>query len=157
VNEADILLHVVDITDSNLLQKVEAVEDVLREIEATDKPTIIALNKVDLVDPETDLARPEGPFAMRHSALDELEERYPHVVMVSAQQGVGMDELLGSVEQTLVEQMVDMDVVIPYQSGDLLSMWHKQGVIEEQKYVQAGVRVRGKLPKWMVGIVTGES
>jgi GTPase len=157
VHEADILLHVVDITDANLLQKVEAVEDVLQQIDATDKPTIIALNKVDLVDPETDLAEPEGPFAMRHSALDELRERYPHVVTVSAQQGVGMDELLGSVEQTLVEQMVDVDVVLPYQAGDLLNMWHKQGLIEESKYVQAGVRVRGKLPKWMVGIVTGES
>jgi GTPase len=157
VHEADILLHVVDITDANLLQKVEAVEDVLHEIEATDKPTIIALNKVDLVDPETDLAGPEGPFAMRHSALDELRERYPHVVMVSAQQGVGMDDLLATIEQTLVEQMVDVDVTIPYQAGELLNMWHKQGIIEEQKYVQAGVRVRGKLPKWMVGIVTGES
>ena len=161
VQEADILLHVVDISDRNLMQKVQAVEEVLGDLEADDKPAIVALNKVDLVDPDAELHESanhhETRFAMRHNMLGELHANYAHVVPVSAEQGVGMEELLGAVEQLLVEQMVEMEVVIPYSAGELLSLWHKQGVIDEQRYQQGGIRVRGKLPKWMVGMVSEES
>ena len=161
VQEADILLHVVDISDRNLMQKVQAVEEVLGDLEAGDKPAIVALNKVDLVDPDAELHESanhhETRFAMRHNMLAELHANYAHVVPVSAEQGVGMEELLGAVEQLLVEQMVEMEVVIPYSAGELLSLWHKQGVIDEQRYQQGGIRVRGKLPKWMVGMVSEES
>lgn len=158
VQEADILLHVVDISDRNLMQKVQAVEEVLGDLEADDKPAIVALNKVDLVDPDAELHESanhhETRFAMRHNMLGELHANYAHVVPVSAEQGVGMEELLGAVEQLLVEQMVEMEVVIPYSAGELLSLWHKQGVIDEQRYQQGGIRVRGKLPRWMVGMVS---
>ena len=158
VQEADILLHVVDISDRNLMQKVQAVEEVLGDLEADDKPTIVALNKVDLVDPDAELHESayhhETRLAMRHTMLAELHANYAHVVPVSAEQGVGMEELLGAVEQLLVEQMVEMEVVIPYSAGELLSLWHKQGVIDEQRYQQGGIRVRGKLPRWMVGLVS---
>jgi GTP-binding protein HflX len=161
VQEADILLHVVDISDRNLMQKVQAVEEVLGDLEADDKPAIVALNKVDLVDPDAELQESanhhETRLAMRHNMLGELHANYAHVVPVSAEQGVGMEELLGAVEQLLVEQMVEMEVVIPYSAGELLSLWHKQGVIDEQRYQQGGIRVRGKLPKWMVGMVSEES
>ena len=60
VEEADVLLHVADISDRNLQSKVEAVNQVLREIGAADKPTVVALNKVDLVDPETELSSDAG-------------------------------------------------------------------------------------------------
>ena len=158
VQEADILLHVVDISDRNLMQKVQAVEEVLGDLEADDKPAIVALNKVDLVDPDAELQESanhhETRLAMRHNMLGELHANYAHVVPVSAEQGVGMEELLGAVEQLLVEQMVEMEVVIPYSAGELLSLWHKQGVIDEQRYQQGGIRVRGKLPRWMVGMVS---
>ena len=158
VQEADILLHVVDISDRNLMQKVQAVEEVLGDLEADDKPAIVALNKVDLVDPDAELQESanhhETRLAMRHNMLGELHANYAHVVPVSAEQGVGMEELLGAVEQLLVEQMVEMEAVIPYSAGELLSLWHKQGVIDEQRYQQGGIRVRGKLPKWMVGMVS---
>jgi GTPase len=150
VHEADILLHVADITDRNLLQKVEAVEGILSEIQVANKPTILVLNKVDLVDPETELTPTMERFSMRRSATTELAERYPYVLMVSAQQGVGIDELLQTVGRLLVEQMVAVEVVLPYSSGDLLSLWHKQGIIDEQVYRANGILVRGKLPKWMV-------
>ena len=158
VQEADILLHVVDISDRNLMQKVQAVEEVLGDLEADDKPAIVALNKVDLVDPDAELQESanhhETRLAMRHNMLGELHANYAHVVPVSAEQGVGMEELLGAVEQLLVEQMVEMEAVIPYSAGELLSLWHKQGVIDEQRYQQGGIRVRGKLPRWMVGMVS---
>jgi GTP-binding protein HflX len=156
VQEADILLHVADISDPNLVSQIEAVHQVLRELDAADKPMIVALNKVDLVDPETDLAD-SGGLAMRRSLLVELSERYRQVVPISAQQGVGLEELLTAVEHTLAEQMVEIELVLPYDAGDLLDLWHKQGVVENTTYKQAGIRVRGKLPKWVVGVMTEHS
>ena len=156
VQEADILLHVADISDPNLVSQIEAVHQVLRELDAADKPMIVALNKVDLVDPETDLAD-SGGLAMRRSLLVELSERYRQAVPISAQQGVGLEELLTAVEHTLAEQMVEIELVLPYDAGDLLDLWHKQGVVENTTYKQAGIRVRGKLPKWVVGVMTEHS
>lgn len=156
VLEADLLLHIVDVTDLNLGSKVEAVEQVLHEIEAGNKPTLIALNKIDLVDPETELGVEATPLAMRRNAVNELRERYPFVVPISAQQGVGMDELLGAIEETLTRQMVDMHVTIPFRAGDLLNLWHRQGIVEEQSYTADGTVVSGKLPPWLAGIVLEE-
>lgn len=153
IHEADVLVHVVDVSDKNLLLKVAAVEEVLRQIEAHDKPAVIALNKVDLVDPESDLTSKRERFSMRRDLMAQLLDHCEHVVTISARQGVGIEELLAAIEQILVEQMVEVDVTLPYAAGDLLNLWHKQGVVEEQEYNQAGIRVRGRLPKWMVGIV----
>lgn len=158
VLEADILLHVVDVSDRNLLSKVDAVEHVLQEIEAGDKAVILALNKVDLVDPETELEpTPSGRFAMRSSRVDELRTMYEHVAPVSAEQGVGIEDLLGMVETVLSDQMVEADVVMPYGNGELLNLWHKQGIVEEESYTEAGVHVRGRIPKWLLGPLGEES
>jgi len=156
VEEADVLLHVADISDRNLQSKIEAVNQVLREIGAADKPAIVALNKVDLVDPETELSSESG-LSMRHSALAELSGRYTHIVPVSGQQGVGIEDLLATVEAVLAEQMVELDLVLPYRAGDLLDLWHKQGVVERTEYKPTGIRVRGRLPTWLAGLMTSSA
>lgn len=153
VHEADILLHVVDVSDPLMLPKVQAVENVLREIGAEDKPIIIALNKVDLIDPESELAPRTGRFAVWQDPLAELAKRADRVVTISAQQGVGIEDLLSAVEELLVEQMVDVEVTLSYGAGDLLSLWHTQGIIEGQEYLQEGILVRGKLPRWVAGVM----
>ncbi|MCB1513026.1 MAG: GTPase HflX, partial [Hyphomicrobiaceae bacterium] len=105
VNEARILLHVVDASHLNADEQVAAVEEVLEELGAGNKPVVTALNKVDLLD------------------LDDLEERgrleqarqaYPHAVAISARTGAGMDRLLSMIDTVLFQQMVDVDVLIPY-------------------------------------------
>jgi len=154
VNEADVLVHVADISDKNLPQKVEAVEQVLEQIEAADKPTVLALNKVDLVDPDTDMAESRNRFVTQHSAVHDLGARYDHIVAISAEQGVGIEELLRAVENVLTEEMVDLEITLPYQASDLLNLWRKQGVVTEQNFRPKGVEVRGKLPKWLVGLIT---
>lgn len=154
VTEADILLHVADISDRNLVAKVEAVEGVLSEIGAADKPTILALNKVDLVDPETVLEPTLSRFAVRRDPLGELRERYPMVLPISAEQGVGIEELLLGVERLLVEQMVEVETVLPYSAGDTLNLWHKQGIVDREVYRPNGILVHGKLPPWMAEMVS---
>lgn len=157
VQEADLLLLVVDVTDSNLLAKVRAVEEVLHQLEADDKPIILALNKVDLVDPEIELQSVRNRFFTPSNDLTELRAHYPHVLPVSAQQSVGLPELLAAVEGVLVEQMVELELVLPYAAGDLLNLWHTQGVIESQSFREDGTHVRGRLPRWLVGQVQAEA
>jgi len=153
VTEADVLVHVTDISDANILAKVDAVSQVLNEIEAGDKPTILALNKVDLVDPEPLFASHHARFAMRHTALDELREAFTHVVPISAEQGVGVDQLLDAVEEVLAEEMLEADLVLPYSAGDWLNLWHKQGVVADIQYTEQGIHVRGRVPKWLLGML----
>lgn len=153
VDEADMLMHVVDVSDHNVLEKVDTVEDVLVEIGINAKPTVLVLNKIDLVDPETELQHGADPLAMRRDPLDDIMARYDHVISVSAQQGVGIEDLLAEVEMVMAEQMVEVDVVLPYSAGDLLDLWHTQGVIEHESYDEAGVHVRGRLPQWVAAAV----
>lgn len=154
VQEADVLLHVADVSDPNLERKIEAVHRVLEELGAAQKPVVMALNKVDLIDPEIDLEGLAGPLAMRRNLLRELEARYRRVVPISAQQGVGIDELLKAVEQTLGEQMIEAELFLPYSAGELLDLWHKQGVVEDTSYQHKGFRVRGRLPRWVLGVIS---
>ncbi len=156
IREADVIVHVIDIADRNLWQKVTAVEDVLTEIDAAGKPLVIALNKVDLIEPAADSHAQEGRFAMRRDVVLELRERYADVAPISAQQGVGIEELLEMIENLLVREMVEVDVVLPYRAGELLALWHKQGIVACEEYGETGIRVRGRLPKWVEGIIADQ-
>jgi len=146
VNEADLLVHVVDVSDPNMLQKVRAVDQVLEEIGAGNKSVVIALNKVDLVDPETELAtsRFENPIRV-------LCEQALAVIPVSAQQGVGIEELLQAIEHALIQDMVPLDVTVPYHEGVLLDLVYKLGVVDDQQYGVEGIRLKGRVPLWVAG------
>ncbi len=157
VREADLLLHVVDVSDPHLMAKVQTVEQVLAEIEASDKPVVMALNKIDLVDPGVYLGEEGNRFVHTESLVTRLGDDYEYVIPVSAQQGVGMVDLLAAIEDLLMARMVDVDTVLPYQAGDVLNLWHEQGIVEAQEYTPEGVRITGKLPRWAMGILSDET
>jgi GTP-binding protein HflX len=157
VNEADLLVHVVDCGDANALAKIDAVDGILTEIGAGGKPVVIALNKIDLIDPEQRTVDGQhSRFGFRLGLSEALEERYDAVAPISAQQGVGIEELLGAIEEILLRDMVEMDVTLPYQAGDLLHIWHEQGVVEDEQYTARGVRVVGRAPRWLAGLIESE-
>lgn len=151
VLEADLLVHVVDASDRNVLPKVEVVRRTLEEIGAAGKPTILALNKVDLLtDPELLTGGTlVGRFASGEGLIAQTAPGHEAVIPISAEQGVGIEDLLRAVESALVERMVSLDLALPYGAGDLLNLWHEQGVIEEERYTAKGIRVRGKVPHWL--------
>jgi GTP-binding protein HflX len=153
VNESDMLVHVVDASDPLLLLKVEAVEQVLREIGAERKPVILALNKIDLVDPEVLSEGVRTRFAQQESPLSRLGERYAHMVYLSAEQGVGIEDLLAEIEALLVEDMLPFDLVLPYSAGDVLSSWRERGIVDALEYGEDGIHVIGRLPRWATGIL----
>jgi len=133
VVEADLLLHVIDASHPQALDQARAVYATLKEIEAGHIPIINVLNKIDR------LANPEAACA----ALCHLDDS----VAVSALTGMGLDVLLGHIEEVLESEMVRVDVVIPFERGELVGLFHERGLIDKEEYRETGTRIIGRLPE----------
>jgi GTP-binding protein HflX len=141
IAESDLLLHVVDITHTNALQQALTVGEVLRDLGAKDKPVVTALNKVDLLDQHEDVTAALG-------------DQFPDAVPVSARTGWGAERVLERLESVLNLSLVPAEVLIPYSDGDLVSLWHTYGLIEEEEHTGEGVRLKGMLPDRLWGRYT---
>jgi GTP-binding protein HflX len=136
INEADMILHVVDITHPNACLQSETVVETLAELGVVDRPMIVALNKID---------RLPGPVA----GLDCLDE-FPDSVAVSAREGRGLDALLERVETVLATEMIQVSVQIPYDRGDLAALFYEEGIVLATAHDGQGTALEGYLPmRWM--------
>jgi GTP-binding protein HflX len=139
VVDADLLLHVVDITHPEVLRQALAVTETLEEIGATGKPVVTALNKIDrLPDPD--------------QAVDLLES-FPTSVAISALKHHGLDDLLALVEQVLESEMVSVDVLLPFSRGDLVQMVYERGSVEQEEHTAEGTRLVARVPRGLAGIL----
>ncbi len=136
VAEADLLLHIIDASHPKALAQANAVFATLREIHAEEIPMINVLNKVDrLPDPEA-----------AGAALGDLHDS----VAVSALTRQGIDQLLVKIEEVLETEMQRVEVLLPFDRGDLVSMFHERGLIELEEHGADGTRIRGRLPDAML-------
>jgi GTPase len=133
VAEADLLVHVVDASSPMMQRQVEAVEQVLEEIGAGGLPVVVALNKADQV--ASDL----------QFALTGASATLPSV-RVSALTGSGIDGLLRCISEQLVRCFAALDVLIPYDRGDLVALLHQFGTIAYEGYEEGGTHLRGYVP-----------
>ena len=130
--EADLLLHVVDISHPNALNQFEVVQETLDELGAHHIPVITALNKVDrLRDPES------AKGAVSH---------YSQAVTISALKGDGVKDLLRVIQEELYETYTPILVRLPYQQGALISLFHEAGQIERVEHGRGGVLMQGRIP-----------
>ncbi len=130
VVRADLLLEVVDASDADFVAQQRAVQRVLDELGAGDKPRITVFNKIDLLD----VAHDGVPIPSVEQAA-----------FVSATTGQGLDALLTQVAGALRQQMVSVDSLVPYENGDLVALARTSGDVEED-YLPGGVRISGHLP-----------
>lgn len=133
VTEADLLVHVVDASSPTMQRQVEAVEQVLEEIGAGGRPVVLALNKGDIAPCDEELM------------LTDMSAALPRV-RISALMGVGIDALLDCISKNLQAQFVALDVLIPYERGELVALFHRYGSIEYEGYEEGGTHLRGHLP-----------
>ena len=127
VAEADLVLHVVDAAHPDPEGQVGAVRAVIADIPGgADVPELIVLNKADLAAPE-DLAA--------------LHTRYPASVAVSARTGEGIEELACRVAEMLPRPSEEVDLVVPYSRGDLVSRAHTDGEVLAESYAEGGTRL----------------
>jgi GTPase len=136
VQEADLLLHVVDASDPDPVGQIGAVRDVLAEIDATEIPEQLVFNKVDLVSPTT---------------LTRLENIHPDAVYVSALTGDGLDRLREAVSGHLERRMVLLRLVVPYDRGDVVASAHRLGDVINEKHDEHGSIVEVRVPQELVG------
>ncbi len=136
IAEADLLLHVIDITHPSARAQAEAVYQTLSDIEADHVPVLTVLNKIDrLSDPERAQA---------------LLEDYPNSTAISALKGNGIKDLLRMVGEQLYEMYTPITVFLPYREGGLISSFHEYGQVESTEHVHGGVIVQGRLPGRLV-------
>jgi GTP-binding protein HflX len=132
IAEADLLLHVVDITHPNASAQAEAVYQTLAEIEADHIPVLTVLNKIDrLIDPD----------GARQRLVD-----FPNAVAISALTGAGVPDLINGMNDLLYETYVEVSMHLPYQQGQLISLFHEHGQVEHIEHGRGGVMVSGRLP-----------
>jgi GTPase len=132
---ADLLLEVVDVSHEMAIEQNETVNEILTELDANDKPRVTALNKIDLLD--------EG---------DEPDvSLYPNAVAVSALEGVGLEKLLEKVGQVLADSMEHIAVLLPFSKGELVELFHRRGMVEQETHETEGTTIVGRLPRWLYG------
>jgi len=132
IAEADLLLHVVDVSHANAHNQAEAVHQTLEEIEAAHIPVITALNKIDrLADPQ---------------AARQAVQAFPQSAAISARTSEGIPDLLELISEALFENMVPIQVKLPYQQGQLISLFHESGQVERVEHSRGGVSIHGRIP-----------
>ncbi len=134
VVEADLLLHIVDVSHPQAEQHIEAVNAVLTEIGVGEKPTLMVFNKVDrLVDP---------------ALATRFLEVFPKAVALSARTGVGLPQLLGDLGTMLrpVRDVVDLEV--PFGQTRVLARLHTVGQVMAEDFTGATARVRAMIPPY---------
>ena len=130
VAEADLLVHVVDASAANPEAQMAAVETVLREIGADEVPVLVAFNKSDLAGEE----------------VKRLLDRHPGSVALSAATGDGIDGLLEAVGERLRLLSRTVEMLVPYERGDVVAALHRQGEVLSEHHEDDATRIRVRLP-----------
>ena len=131
--DADLIIHVADASapESELLEMVRAVEDVLEEIDAGDVTRLLALNKADLLDAER---------------RRELGFRHPDAVLVSGATGEGLNVLGERVQEAFARTLRAVELLVPYDEGRRLAELHELADGLEREETAEGVRVTARVP-----------
>lgn len=123
VIEADLLLHVVDVSNPHYEQQILAVEQVLAELKVTDKKIILVYNKVDLVT--------QDQFYFNPCNLPSVE--------ISALTGQGLDKLLTEIQNIVGLKRFEVKVAIPYNESKLVATIHEEGIVQSVEYKNEAV------------------
>ena len=128
---ADVILHVIDVANPNCYLQMHTVYETLRELGVGDKPVIAVLNKQDIANPE-------------ESVKDLKADKS---VKISARTGAGVDRLLETIEEVLLEQKMYFEETVPYAQAGLVQQVRKNGQLLSEEYTEEGILVKAYLPK----------
>jgi GTP-binding protein HflX len=131
IGDSDLIVHVVDASHPDPASQIATVRDVIGEVGARNLPELIVFNKTDLVEDATRLA------------LRTLES---NSIQVSSRSGEGIDELQAMIAELIPRPNVLVEVLVPYNRGDLVSRMHLNSQIGKLEYVEAGTRISAHVP-----------
>jgi GTP-binding protein HflX len=130
VGEADLVLHVVDGSHPDPEGQISAVRAVLAEVDAADVKEVIVVNKADAADPEV---------------LDRIQRHEKHSIIVSARTGRGIEELLALIADELPRPTIDVEVLLPYDRGDLVSRLHQEAEVLASEHTERGTQIKARV------------
>ena len=133
VAEADLLLHIVDVAHPEAESQIDAVDEVLKELGALERPTLMLFNKIDLLEEEG------------HIQL--FQSKYPDSLAISAQDGAGLEALKELLAERFSAQDVDVSLALSYQDGKALDYLYKHGEVFDTDYQGESIKVKAKLPQ----------
>ena len=126
VSQSDLIVHVVDGAHPDPFEQIRAVRGVINEIGGGEIMEIIAINKADIAAPEV---------------LMELLRKESNAYAISARTGYGVQALIKAIESHLPKPKVEIQAVIPFGRGDLVSLIHEQGEIISEEYLPEGTKI----------------
>jgi GTP-binding protein HflX len=132
VLHADVIIHLVDGSSPDPFGQVQSVRSILREIGAAGIPEILVVNKSDIADPEV---------------LELLLRNERDAFAISVKSGRGIELLKTAIEEALPHPAIEIEVVIPYNRGDLVNKFHRLGEIDLEAHEETGTRIRGRVDR----------
>ena len=126
VSEADLIVHVVDGSHADPFEQLRAVREVIREIGGSEIMEIIAINKADIA---------------AHEKIMEILRKESNAYAISARTGYGLENLINAIEVALPKPKVEINTIIPFSRGDLVSAIHEQGDIISEEYLPEGTKL----------------
>ncbi|GAA3875700.1 GTPase HflX [Streptomyces sedi] len=130
VGDADLILHVVDGSHPVPEEQLAAVREVINDVGARDVPEIVVVNKADIAD---------------EVILQRLLRTERQAIAVSAHSGLGMDELLALIEERLPHPSVELEALVPYTEGALVSRVHEEGEVLSEEHTGEGTLLRARV------------
>lgn len=138
---SNFVLHVVDASNEELDEHMTTTNEVLEELGALGKPTLLVFNKIDNVDDE--------------AKLQKLRTRYPQAYFLSAHTGEGISDLQEKMVDMVQEGVRSMKLLIPHDRYDLVNFLHEIGAVDKESYCDEGVLIRGNVPEKQVSKLVG--
>jgi GTP-binding protein HflX len=133
VVQADLLVHVVDVSHPQAAEQIESVDSVLKEIGAEGKPTLMVFNKVDLLNGKRD-------------SLSAFLERYPHGVTISATTSEGIPELLAELGSQLRPIREFVELAVPHSRAEVIARLHEVAQVIERNYDGNLAKFKARIP-----------
>ena len=134
VVQADLLLHVVDISHPQAVEQIAAVNSVLAEIGAVEKPTIMIFNKSDQL--------------AGNGLMNRLSDQYPNAVAISAKKGDGLPALLSELGTQLRPVRDLVDLKIPHENAAIIARLHQVGQVLQRRYTGKTAQFKARIPPY---------
>src|SRR5262249_45442717 len=143
VQEADLLMHVLDISHPDHHKFYDSVNVVLEQLKVREKPVIMVLNKIDKLEDQR--------------RVEQVKKEHPFCIGVSALTGENIQMLLLLVEEVLSQAAVEIDIVLPSGRMDLVNVAYAQGRVHEVKFLAKGIRLKASLPPQTAGALSSQA
>lgn len=127
IENADIILHVIDSSDPKMDKNIKVVEEELRNLSSKQSREIKVFNKIDLIS---------------QSELDDLKLIYPDAIFISALKGLGKDKLLNKINQIIRQKMVEIELDLPYSKGKWIEKIHNNGQVIKEEYQKNNIYLK---------------